>query len=418
MNILPKDHLIKISQTWLDPHYPPSASLAKCKNCKNLMSLLLQLNGDLPDRFPGHERRLYVFGCRGKTCQKKDGSIRAIRSVRVTKAVPKAAKEKAALKPPKEETKSERSTGNLGNALFNSNPFSASGTSNPFSTSTAQSQNPFSSPTSSNPFQAANLASKPPQRSLPETSPPPDPPSISSPTSTGSDLPITFARALSLSSLPPQPQPQARTPSPWPSPKDLPPPYPPSHLDADYETLSSPNSTNPSTARISNLDIEEPASASGAETYESTLDKTFQRFADCLAQNPEQVLRYEFGGSPLLYSDTDAIGLLFSPSPQSSNSKITTTHKRHTTNTTIPAPVPLPPCPHCTSPRVFELQLTPGAILELEANETGMDGMEWGAVIVGVCAQDCALGGVGAVGYGEEWVGVQWEEGGGGGGGR
>ncbi len=366
------------------------------------MSLLLQLNGDLPDRFPGHERRLYVFGCRGKTCQKKDGSISAIRGVRVSKA----AKEKPVLDPKKEKTKPDRKPENLGNALFNSNPFSASGSSNPFSTSAAQSQNPFSSSTSSNQFQTANLASKSPQQPLPEISTPPNPPSISSSTSKGPDLPTTFTRALSLSSPHPKPGHPTPTPThePWPVPQDFPPHYPPSHLDADYETLSTPTPTTSSTPQIATLDLEEPATASGADTYESDLDKTFQRFADRLAQNPEQVLRYEFGGSPLLYSNTDAVGLLFSPPPhQTSKSKITTTHRQSN----------IPPCPHCLSSRTFELQLTPGAILELEAEETGVDGMEWGAVIVGVCARDCALGGVGEVGYGEEWVGVQWEEGGG-----
>lgn len=42
----------------------------------------------------------------------------------------------------------------------------------------------------------------------------------------------------------------------------------------------------------------------------------------------------------------------------------------------------------------------------------GLEGMDWGTVIVGVCAEDCVPGGVeeGGVGYLEEWVGVQWEE--------
>ena len=73
---------------------------------------------------------------------------------------------------------------------------------------------------------------------------------------------------------------------------------------------------------------------------------------------------------------------------------------------------------------MFELQLTPHAITELEAEEDGVvaeagDGMEWGSVVLSVCEQDCygpagADGGdgddYGAVRYYEEWVGVQWEE--------
>jgi pre-rRNA-processing protein TSR4 len=48
----------------------------------------------------------------------------------------------------------------------------------------------------------------------------------------------------------------------------------------------------------------------------------------------------------------------------------------------------------------------------LECEEDGLDGMDWGTVIVGVCERDCQERGVEAreAGYLEEWVGVQWEE--------
>lgn len=88
----------------------------------------------------------------------------------------------------------------------------------------------------------------------------------------------------------------------------------------------------------------------------------------------------------------------------------------------------MPRCQSCNAARVFELQLTPQAIAELEAEELSLEGMDWGSVILGVCSADCLPRGcseVGQVGYVEEWVGVQWEEtgaagggGGGGGGGR
>lgn len=156
-----------------------------------------------------------------------------------------------------------------------------------------------------------------------------------------------------------------------------------------------------------------------ADAYESpSLDKTFRRFADRLAQNPMQILRYEFGGSPLLYSKFDAIGkLLLSPSAPTltSNKKITTAAKSSTYTKTG-----MPPCKNCTALRVFELQLTPQAIAELEAEEEmSLEGMDWGSVILGVCSTDCVPGsgwaeGVGQLAYVEEWVGVQWEEMGGG----
>lgn len=157
------------------------------------------------------------------------------------------------------------------------------------------------------------------------------------------------------------------------------------------------------------MDID--AEASGGkddekDAFESTIDKTFQKFADRLAQNPEQVLRYEFGGSPLLYSKTDAVGKLFSSSASFASEGKVQTVARLGHGSRIPR------CPNCGASRVFELQLVPQAIAELEVEEEGLEGMEWGTVILGVCEEDCAERGVeaGEVGWVEEWVGVQWEE--------
>lgn len=72
----------------------------------------------------------------------------------------------------------------------------------------------------------------------------------------------------------------------------------------------------------------------------------------------------------------------------------------------------MPRCQNCGADRVFEVQLTPHAITELEAEEMSIDGMEWGTIIMAVCSKDCKPSDVeeGEVGYVEEWVGVQWEE--------
>ena len=158
-------------------------------------------------------------------------------------------------------------------------------------------------------------------------------------------------------------------------------------------------------------DIDKADSSSkddGNETFESTIDKTFQRFADQLAQNPEQVLRYEFGGTPLLYSKIDTVGKIFAVSAASSsgstNAKVKTAASQ--------AGSGIPRCTNCGAGRTFELQLVPHAIAELEIEEEGLDGMEWGTIILGVCEKDCGERGVqvGDVGWVEEWVGVQWEE--------
>jgi pre-rRNA-processing protein TSR4 len=160
------------------------------------------------------------------------------------------------------------------------------------------------------------------------------------------------------------------------------------------------------------MDIDAEGSGSGGgkedkEIFESSIDKTFQKFADRVGQNPEQVLRYEFKGKPLLYSDTDAVGKLLAPHSEnatSSNAKVTTSGSRSGAG--------LPRCNTCGADRVFELQLTPHAITELEAEEMSIDGMEWGTIILGVCSKDCKPSDVAEeeVAYIEEWVGVQWEE--------
>lgn len=200
-------------------------------------------------------------------------------------------------------------------------------------------------------------------------------------------------------------------PEPWPAQSQFT-PYPHYYLDADYETLDNATPALPANARIvEDMDIDAmedsgKASSSSKDTedtkaaFESAMDTAFQKFADRLAHNPEQVLRYEFAGQPLLYNKNDAVGKrLAPPSSATENAKVQTKSR-------------MPRCDNCGAERVFELQLTPYAIVELEAEELGLEGMEWGTVILGVCAKDCVPSGVkaGEVGYVEEWAGVQWEE--------
>jgi len=358
------------------------------------MVLLLQLNGDLPEIFPGHERRLYVLTCRRKTCRRKEGSVKALRGVRITEIAPKD-KRKENKSEPKSESPQSKPAPQLGNTLFGAKPSSNPPSRNPFCTyrSSSVSRNPFSTSsftTPSNPFATARLhpselAAKPPQTA-----------------STSTDLPKTFASALSLNND--QPKFGPPPPEPWPQESDLPPAYPLYYLaDADYEVL---DKVDEPPIPTQTMDLDE-GSGSGSQkedkdVYESTIDKTFQKFADRLAQNPEQVIRYEFKGQPLLYSKYDAVGKLLAPGREKENVKVTTQSGNGNR---------IPRCRNCGAGRVFEVQLTPHAITELEREETGFDGMEWGTVIVCVCERDCQQKGVDiGAGYVEEWAGVQWEE--------
>ena len=246
-------------------------------------------------------------------------------------------------------------------------------------------------------------------------------------------LSATFAEKARLA--PPQPEnnsnnnnnnrntniasaPPSKKSSPWPDLSAFPPPYPHLHLDADYETLDAPPNpaTNAPTITPSADDTFTGITASGPDgaedrmLFESSMDKTFQKFADRVAQNPEQVLRYEFMGTPLLYSASDAVGALFSPGGTESSASSSMAARIQTVST---GPR-IPRCGNCGAARAFEVQLTPRAIAELEEGGEDMlvDGMDWGSVIMAVCGEDCGERGVGSgrVGYVEEWVGVQWEE--------
>jgi pre-rRNA-processing protein TSR4 len=382
-------------KTWLDPSTPPSAVLAKCKVCNDLMVLLLQLNGDLPEFFPGHERRLYVLTCRRKTCRRKEGSVRALRGVKITEVTSKD-KRKENKSEPNSELPQSKPAPQLGNTLFGVKPSSNPTSANPFSTSNSSSVsgNPFSTSsfaTPSNPFATARLhhselAAKPPQTPL-----------------TSTDITKTFASAVSLNNDQPKFGPPP-PPEPWPQESDFPPAYPLYYLaDADYEVLDKVEEPHIPTQT---MDLDE-GSGSGSQkedkdVYESTIDKTFQKFADRLAQNPEQVIRYEFKGQPLLYSKYDVVGKLLAPRKEKENVKVTTQSGNGNR---------IPRCGNCGAGRVFEVQLTPHAITELEREEIGFDGMDWGTVILCVCERDCQQEGVDiGAGYVEEWAGVQWEE--------
>ncbi|KAI9707532.1 MAG: hypothetical protein M1836_000493 [Candelina mexicana] len=376
---------------WLDPTVPPSGTLAKCKVCNDLMALLLQLNGDMPDHFPGHERRLYLFKCNRRICRRKEGSVRALRGVKQTRTEQKdyqtrKDKHSTAASPQSVQP-------GIGDSLFGttSNSTASNNSAYPFSAPSSSSvdYNPFSKPHNSLP-PVSSLAAKPPQRPSTE------------------DLPATFASKAKISASPPSAPPlqPSIAQEPWPSQDAFPTAYPSYHLDADYETL---DALPEPPIRTSTLELDEGgiSSAEGGggredkDAFESTIDKTFQRFADRLAQNPLQVLRYEFRGPPLLYSKSDAVGTRLAPH-SAEGGKVTTTR----------GPSGMPRCTNCGAERVFELQLTPQAIAELEVDEMGLEGMEWGTIIVGVCGRDCQASGVadGEVGYVEEWVGVQWEE--------
>ncbi|KAJ1981991.1 hypothetical protein H4R35_000488 [Dimargaris xerosporica] len=175
------------------------------------------------------------------------------------------------------------------------------------------------------------------------------------------------------------------------------------------------------------------------ETYEqdslpSGMDRGLQRFLERVAEWPDQCVRYNLGGIPLLYSFKDSVArslysipttttsVLSSPTPTSSlhptgpatpSASMTRALPRYSTHR-------IPKCQYCGEPRIFECQLMPNLLLLLQTERhaaialqsfvtiTTMSnsksrqvrakglpsalatkGMEWGTVLIFSCRADC-----------------------------
>lgn len=111
-------------------------------------------------------------------------------------------------------------------------------------------------------------------------------------------------------------------------------------------------------------------------------DDVFQKFQEVVGYNPAQVLRYEIGGKPLYYAESK-VNIL----------------------ETVPRPSYNP-----SSKRVFEMQLMPKLILDLEESVSIGEGMEWGTILVFTDAENYIPEfDENGIGYVEECVKVQWE---------
>ncbi|CDJ49825.1 programmed cell death protein, putative [Eimeria brunetti] len=115
-------------------------------------------------------------------------------------------------------------------------------------------------------------------------------------------------------------------------------------------------------ARQLQLEYEQRNSVAEAEAYEESPDKVFLKLQKRLSRSPKQAIRYSFEGKPLFIS----------PLPKGDGALI-------------------PPCPHCCSDRVFEMQLVPAAADEIEKrrHSGGAAAVEWGVVAAFTCRKDC-----------------------------
>ncbi|CAG8534695.1 3671_t:CDS:2, partial [Dentiscutata erythropus] len=129
------------------------------------------------------------------------------------------------------------------------------------------------------------------------------------------------------------------------------------------------------------------------EEYEKSrlprgVDKAFRKFSDRVSEWPDQCIRYEFDGQPLLYNQSDStVSLLLSP-PHGSVKQLKT--REYAAN---------------SSEKKSGIEGNKCGIAQFDV------GMEWGTVMIFTCQKDCEIYNVSKdeVSYYEELVLVQYE---------
>jgi len=367
-----EDSFVGGQPIWLNPNSKPSDDLLSCKNCTGPLSLILQAFSPLEGTL--YDRVIYVLACKKPSCARKIGSIRAIRGV--SKDPKKIAElEKQEQQELKNQLDEKLKLDNARNInLFDtetkSNPFESS---NPFGSS----DNPFTSGDSSNPF---STDTKIKENSKKEES------------STSSSKP-NFASIAAKAAPTKESKPKTSNI------KSLP-EYPGYFLYVDQEKFKKKNLPKlPEHLNISENALDMDAETSGSSGMKdlspeaqhlsnSLQDSVFQHFSEIVSYNPLQVLRYELGGKPLLFSNKDDTAV-------------------KVTKNLVPNPGFNP-----SSTRHFELQIMPKVIMDLEKDVDDIaNGMSWGTIFVYTDVEDYIPEfDENHVGYVEEWVGVQWEE--------
>ena len=399
--VYPKDSFIGGQPIPIDVNSPIPSKFVHCKVCSKPMRLLTQCSADLPGTW--YDRALYVFICVESSCRRKDGSIRAIRGIKKDKLIMEQRESEEKKKVEEEKIKQqkiaekEEETKNLVKNLFgsnnnqNSNPFGA----NPFGSST---NNPFSK----NVFETNNLKKEV--------------------NDINSETKIPTFSEVAKSNIKPKDKIKVEK-------KDVNYKLPefkgfilyfetekldsskqvlaplPDNLKIDDEGTIIEDSTSSDNVKSANLPKINPEKNKETEDLAKLFDdQTFQNFTRVLSYNTTQVVRYEPGGSPILYSSKDKVSNIF----YEGNGKL-----KKQSEWNIPSPDYNP-----SGHRHFELQLMPKMIIDLERDINDIthimkNGMEWGTIIVATDSEDVVpLNWMdeNGVAYIEEWCGVQWEE--------
>ncbi|KOG99045.1 small subunit rRNA maturation protein TSR4 [Saccharomyces eubayanus] len=369
--ILIEDSFIGGEPKWLHPDSQPPVELLKCGACKSAdnMKLLLQAFSPLDDEQmstiqqrvgvnnmnyvnPQDDRVLYVFLC--TKCQRKGNSVRCIRGVKKNKNDDKLSEKMA--------------SASLGKNFLN-NPFDI--TNNSDSTPNAFSGNPFENPsTATNPFGVDSTKSGISQKegeNKEEESAKASAKAARKLHDSQKDKEYDQTRCFKSYLLYVEEETfKNKKPAHLQLPKNLKIDQEALDLTGDEDLEKDPIKLDPRTEKLCKfLD-----------------DDVFQKFQEVVGYNPLQVLRYDLGGRPLLYAETK-IDIL----------------------STLPRPGYNP-----SSQRIFEMQLMPKMIFDLEETVSVENGMEWGTILVFTDVENyIPKFDEHGVGYVEECVKVQWE---------
>lgn len=300
-----------------------------------------------------YDRALYVFACGEAACRRKEGSVRALRSIRRDAKSEAAEKKREEDERAAEEKKGEEKKKEIEQM-----------SKNIFSSESSDSNNAFAS---ANPFEQADPFAKKQEAAKPQESAKEEPAAST-----------TEKKRVSSEQVYPA--------------------YPCYYITVENEYIG-PQKPDPIADKAkpeildeaAELDVGDEAGSSSAqkdlinEIEAASNDQVFQKFVRVVEHNPDQVVRYDQPLEPLLYSGEGDVAKTLTENtiPKSANG----------------------------SSRKVELQVMPHAIMVLEEYQDIANGMEWGSIFVAT-PQDDTIEPLdkNGVGYSEEWVGVQWEQ--------
>lgn len=388
-----EDTFIGGQPIWLHPDSRPLDKDLQCENCHKPMALLLQAFAPIDTK--AYDRVIYIFGCKNSVlCSKQKGSVKAFRGVdknpqRVAEIEAEQAAETQKLLDEKLRLEDKKKLQiEMTKDLFDA---------------TKPSANPFGQ-LSSNPFGGSDNPFSNPFGNKIEDVKKPKPEAKEEPKKDTSSEPLSYTQAAKAAA-------KTSSSSSRPSSVKLP-EYPGYFVFTEQEKFKKVT-LEPELEKYKDLiDKMDPEDAQKERSMSSSSgtgtsgvlslqnqkisnmlnDAYFENFSSVVGHNSSQVLRYDLGGKPLLYSGRDDVAKTFN-------------------SNTVPDPAYNP-----SSHRQFELQLMPKAIIDLEEHESKsvadiLNGMSWGTIIVATDVEDYMPQlDENYVGYVQEYCGVQWEE--------